>query len=61
MTLNNFDYNLAQAYALGYYHGRAVGTENDPYVSDDLRFLYSEGYQRGVTDYCDLDTRSERK
>ena len=49
------NYLLMNAYALGYYDGRAIGVEDNPFDSDEERFAYSEGYQRGVSDYCDLD------
>ena len=45
------NYLLMNAYALGYYDGRAIGVEANPFDSDEERFAYSEGYQRGVSDY----------
>lgn len=42
-------------YAIGYYDGRAVGHKRP----DDMRpvgafaFRYKEGYERGVSDYCE--------
>ena len=48
------------AYALGYFDGRAHGTEANPYDGADARrAAYDEGYQRGVADYCDLDAHPE--
>lgn len=60
MNLDNFDYNLAEAYALGYFDGRSKGVDTNPYEYDDTcRFLYTQGYERGVADYCELDTEDE--
>lgn len=39
------------AYAVGYYHGRAIGDEQNPYDDDHHRSLYREGYDAGVADY----------
>ena len=43
---------LREAYAVGYYEGRAVGTESNPFEADDLRLSYRHGYDAGVADYC---------
>lgn len=41
------------AYALGYYHGRAEGVDQNPYDGDDdARHYYREGYDLGVAHYC---------
>ena len=41
------------AYALGYYHGRNDGVEDNPFDPNDLqRFYYKRGYDRGIVDYC---------
>lgn len=40
------------AYAMGYYHGRAIGEEQNPYDDDHQRSLYRAGYDAGVADYC---------
>jgi hypothetical protein len=49
------NYPLAYAYALGYYDGRSKGVEDNQFTFDDERQAYTEGYERGVTDYCELD------
>ena len=49
------NYSLMYAYALGYHDGRTVGVEDNQFEADEYRLAYSEGYQRGVTDYCELD------
>ena len=52
-------------YARGYYDGRTVG------VSDDLKELdgdkdaanraaYKQGYDCGVTDYCEMDIKEDK-
>jgi hypothetical protein len=47
-----------QAYALGYYYGRAEGSyglfDLDS-LSDCNRYEFKIGYDAGVTDYCLLD------
>ena len=47
------------AFATGYYDGRAIGVYNNPYemiiVSPELSYLYRQGYDRGVADYCESD------
>jgi len=45
-------------YALGYYHGRALGIEQNPYTGDFSRRCYREGYDAGVSHYCQ-ETHSE--
>ena len=40
------------AYALGYYDGRSQGVEANPFDNDAERNAYTQGYERGVTDYC---------
>ena len=45
------------AYALGYYDGRTNGVENAP-NEDSARMYYILGFDRGVTDYCELDVDS---
>lgn len=41
------------AYALGYYHGRAEGVDQNPYDGEDpARYMYTWGYEAGVSDYC---------
>jgi hypothetical protein len=55
MNIKEFDFMLADAYALGYFDGRTHGMTNNPYDDDTQRYLYGQGYERGVSDYCDLD------
>lgn len=47
-----------EAYALGYYFGRAEGSygflDLDQF-SDIERHEFKLGYDRGVSDYCDYD------
>lgn len=40
-----------KAYALGYYHGLAIGQENNVFVNDLDRHMYKQGYDAGVTDW----------
>lgn len=52
MTME-FNENHCLAYALGYYHGRAEGVDQNPYEScDPARYWYTRGYDAGVADYC---------
>ena len=45
------------AYAVGYFDGRTNGIENAP--SDEKeRMNYIMGFDRGVSDYCELDVDS---
>ena len=55
MTKNN----TYEAYAIGYYHGRACGIEVNNYDDSSLRVLYTLGYERGVADYCEYDADKE--
>jgi len=49
----NVDRLWAQAYAKGYYQGRAVGDGINPYEFEQPeRAAWWEGYEFGVTDYC---------
>jgi hypothetical protein len=55
--------NLHQydAYALGYYHGRGIGSSNNPYAGTKdpegkLSHYYRLGYDRGVADYSQYIT-----
>ena len=50
------DERVLCAFALGYYHGRAVGVEENPYSGETQpheHAAYTDGYERGVGDYCD--------
>lgn len=44
-----------RAFALGYYHGRAIGnTDGNPFTEgDSMSYFYKLGYDLGVADYCD--------
>jgi hypothetical protein len=44
-------------YARGYYDGRSEGVRDDNVTEypDADRQAYKDGYDRGVTDYCDYD------
>lgn len=59
MSRNKNWREIAIAYALGYYDGRAVGVEDSPYGGDELRHAYSAGYQRGVSAYCEVEHGEE--
>lgn len=47
-----------EIYALGYYHGRALGSygylDLDQFT-DQERYEFKQGYDRGVSDYCLID------
>ena len=51
--------NAKESYALGYYYGRSEGSyglfDLDS-LNDQERYEFRLGYDRGVADYCDLDT-----
>jgi hypothetical protein len=59
--MDNLNYDHLNAYALGYYDGRAKGSDEfNPYAGDDpLRHLYNAGYERGVADYCEEEHGDE--
>ena len=45
-------------YALGYFHGRAIGEfQNGTYenMTDQHKFLYSLGYDSGLADFFEMD------
>jgi hypothetical protein len=44
-------------YALGYYDGRTNGVENAP-IDEKKRVVYIMGFDRGVSDYCEIDVDS---
>jgi hypothetical protein len=51
-------------YALGYYHGRALGVfENGTYenMTDHHQYLFKLGYDNGVSDFCEMDILGESK
>jgi hypothetical protein len=49
-----FNHSHLYAYALGYYDGVVKGVSENPFGHDaqEERYLYSEGYEKGVFDYC---------
>jgi len=51
------DYTLAYVYARGYYDGRNYGYEDtgQEWMTDEERHIYQTGYERGVSDYCEID------
>lgn len=53
------NYSLAYVYARGYFDGRAQGyTDMDKdWMTDQEKEVFEEGFQRGVSDYCEFDER----
>jgi hypothetical protein len=50
--------NRKEAYALGYYYGRAKGSYgyiDFDEMEDTIRHEFRLGYDRGVADYCEFD------
>jgi len=50
--------NRKEAYALGYYYGRAKGSYgyiDFDEMEDTICHEFRLGYDRGVADYCELD------
>lgn len=46
--------NILRAYARGYYHGRAIGVEENPYsgaTQPEEHAAYTAGYEAGVNDF----------
>jgi len=51
--------NTKESYALGYYYGRSEGSYglfDLDRLNDQERYEFRLGYDRGVSDYCELDT-----
>jgi hypothetical protein len=48
------------AYALGYFYGRSEGYDPDPFSESEgnCRYFYQQGYEAGVSDYCDEEVQS---
>jgi len=55
-----------EAYAIGYYYGRTIGSDEDGRIELETRFSsfttyeqmksgFKHGYERGVSDYVDFD------
>jgi hypothetical protein len=57
MRWRNEDFNMAYVYARGYFDGRSNGVRetNLDWMTPEEVGIYSNGYDRGVTDYCELD------
>lgn len=59
----NKDRSKHYAFARGYFDGRENGNEANPYDQDEqpeLRQLYTDGYEWGVSDYChELEKETE--
>jgi hypothetical protein len=50
--MDNKEYNMCCAFALGYYHARLNGVEYNPYDPSDIeRDYYKRGYDKGIVDY----------
>jgi hypothetical protein len=48
--------DLYHMYAMGYWQGRRDGSMDIPEtLPEEARLLWKQGYDRGVTDYCDHD------
>lgn len=55
----NADFEMAYTYARGYYDGRVHGycdTEIE-WMTDAEKHAYNRGYDRGVTDYTEIDEK----
>lgn len=48
MTVNFTSQFLYRVYALGYYHGRALGVSDNAYARADARVAYAQGYDAGA-------------
>ena len=47
---------MLEAYALGYFEGRAYGNVQSPRFEHELSNLfYKQGYDAGVSDFCTFD------
>lgn len=60
--LSAFDYRLAEAFAVGYDHGKNRGEENNPFSEEflpELRYVYDRGYETGVRAYCEINLGEE--
>ena len=51
----DFDHGIAYAYALGYFDGRSKGVDCNHFMCPYEHYAYGQGYERGVSDYCELD------
>jgi hypothetical protein len=51
------NYTIAYTYARGYFDGRTYGYEASlqEWFNEEERAAYLEGYDKGVTDYCEYD------
>lgn len=55
------NYTIHYVYARGYYDGRTHGYEESlqEWFTDEERSAYMEGYDRGVSDYCEFDEEKQ--
>ena len=53
--MDRFNSALAYVYARGYFDGRANGWTDIEWMTPEEVGIYAEGYDRGVTDYCQYD------
>ena len=54
---------IKNAYALGYYYGRALGSYeyfDFDALTDEERQEFKHGYNAGVNDYCLCDAEAEK-
>ena len=51
------NHTIAYTYARGYFDGRTYGYEASlqEWFNEEERAAYLEGYDKGVTDYCEYD------
>ena len=45
------------AYALGYYYGRTEGNNPGLFDGEPEQYLFNQGYESGVSDYCEEDIK----
>jgi hypothetical protein len=47
---------MLEAYALGYFEGRAYGNVQSPrFEHESSNLFYKQGYDAGVSDFCTFD------
>ena len=62
--------DAAEGYAIGYYYGRAIGSDEDGLKElekrfgqhsayEDYKYGFRYGYARGVVDFIDLDEEED--
>lgn len=57
--MNNLNYWYARGYFDGRTHGNQESLSDDIALSDQERRAYTQGYDTGVTDYCDMDVAGD--